>query len=239
MRVLIVDDERLARTALRRLLKPIKDIEIVGEAANAEEGRLALHRFNPDLIFLDVEMPGQNGFELLEQVEDVPLVIFTTAFDAYAVKAFEASALDYLMKPISAERLEAAMGRARKALAAASEATTGNGTPAHLGQIFVRDGDRCWILRLRDIRLLESEGNYTRLYFGSVRPLILRSLSAIEPRLDPVLFFRVNRAQIINLQSVEGVQNELDGRLTLKLAQGKEVEVSRRQSQRLRRLLSL
>ena len=238
MRALIIDDERLARVALRRLLKPHRDIEISGEAANAEDGLRAINTSSPDLIFLDVEMPGRNGFDLLEQLEDVPLVIFTTAFDAYAVKAFEASALDYLLKPISSERLEAALGRARKALVSAKTATVSGGEPA-LRQIFVRDGDRCWIVRLADIRLMESEGNYTRLHFGNECPLIFRSLSAIEQRLNPDLFFRSNRSQIINLRSIEGVQNEIEGRLIVKLAKGKQVEVSRRQSLRLRQLLSL
>jgi two-component system LytT family response regulator len=240
VKVLIIDDERLARSALRRLLRPFKDIEVAGEAANADQGLLAVNRLQPDLVFLDVEMPGRNGFQLLEQLDDIPLVIFTTAFDAYAVKAFEASALDYLMKPISAERLEAALDRARKALAtAAAETLNGSGTRSALRQIFVRDGDRCWIIRLTDVRLLESEGNYTRLYFGNACPLILRSLKAIEQRVNHDVFFRINRSQIINLQCVESVQKEIDDRLTVKLVQGKQVEVSRRHAQRLRRLLSL
>ena len=238
MKALIIDDERLARTALRRLLKPYKEVEIAGEAANAEEGLRAINTSSPDLIFLDVEMPGPNGFDLLEQLEDVPLVIFTTAFDAYAVKAFEASALDYLLKPISSERLEAALGRARKALAPV-ETNAGSGQESRLRQIFVRDGDRCWIVRLTDIRLMESEGNYTRLHFANECPLIFRSLSAIEKRLNPDSFFRANRSQVINLQWIESVQNEIEGRLVVKLAKGRQVEVSRRQSQRLRQLLSL
>ena len=238
MKALIIDDERLARTALRRLLKPYKEVEIAGEAANAEEGLRAINTSSPDLIFLDVEMPGPNGFDLLEQLEDVPLVIFTTAFDAYAVKAFEASALDYLLKPISSERLEAALGRARKALASV-ETNVGSGQESRLRQIFVRDGDRCWIVRLTDIRLIESEGNYTRLHFANECPLIFRSLSAIEKRLNPDSFFRANRSQVINLQWIESVQNEIEGRLVVKLAKGRQVEVSRRQSQRLRQLLSL
>ena len=241
MRALIIDDERLARNGLRRLLKPHPDVEIAGEAANADEGLRALRRLKPDLIFLDVEMPGRNGFELLEQADDVPVTIFTTAYDAYAVRAFEASALDYLVKPISPERLEAALAKVRKALAAevreaapASPARSGT-----LQQIFVRDGDRCWIVRLADIRLMESEGNYTRLHFGTDRPLILRSLTAIEERLDPGVFFRANRAQIVNLRWIESVESEIEGRLIVRLAKGPQVEISRRQSKRLRQLLSL
>ncbi len=240
MRTLIIDDERLARTALRRLLRPYKDIDIAGEAANSEEGLQAINRLRPDLVLMDVEMPGRNGFELLEQLEDVPLVIFTTAFDAYAVRAFEASALDYLLKPISAERLEAALGRARHALAVAGAGPVGPGPRgSSLRQIFVRDGDRCWIVRLADIRLMASEGNYTRLHFGNESPLVFRSLSSIEQGLTPELFFRSNRSQVINLRWIESVRNEIDGRLVVTLIKGEHIEVSRRQSQRLRQLLSL
>lgn len=242
MRALLIDDERLARNGLRRLLRPHADVEIAGEAGNAEEGLRAIRKFNPDVIFLDVEMPGRNGFELLEQVDDVPVTIFTTAYDAYAVRAFEASALDYLVKPISPERLEAALVKVRKVLAAAPQEAAPAGparrAPA-LHQIFVRDGDRCWIVRLADIVLMESEGNYTRLHFAGERPLICRSLAAIEERLDANVFFRANRSQIVNLRWVERVENEVDGRLVVRLVKGPQVEISRRQSRRLRQLLSL
>src|SRR5207245_2000692 len=195
-----------ARGALRRLLKSHRDLEIVGEASNADEALRGIRKFNPDVIFLDVEMPGCNGFELLERLDDVPIVIFTTAYDAYAVRAFEASAIDYLVKPISAERLGASLARAQKALASISResAQAPPGEPT-LHQIFVRDGEHCWIVRLADIVLMESEGNYTRLQFGADAPLIYRSLSAIEERLNPTVFFRANRSQIINLRWIENV----------------------------------
>jgi len=240
LRALIIDDERLARNALRRLLKAHREVEIVGEAANSDEALHAIHKTAPDVIFLDVEMPGRNGFELLEQLEDVPAVIFTTAYDEYAVRAFEVSALDYLVKPISAERLAASLGRAQIAVTALSRESVPNrmkGSALH--QIFVRDGDRCWIVRLADISLMESEGNYTRLHFGSSAPLIYRSLTAIEERLSPATFFRANRSQIVNLNWVQSVEDEIDGRLLVKLRDSKEVEISRRQSRRLRELLSL
>ena len=234
MRALIVDDERLARSALRRLLRGHGEVEIVGEAANADEAIRAIHRNAPDVLFLDVEMPGANGFELLEKLDDVPVVIFTTAYDEYAVRAFEVSALDYLVKPITAERLAAALARARPAVAALS----GSGTAA-TQQIFVRDRDRCWIVRLADIPLMESEGNYTRLHFGGNAPLVYRSLAAIEQRVDRSMFFRANRSQIVNLHWIDDVENEVDGRLIVTLKQGARVEVSRRQSKLLRELLSL
>jgi len=244
MKALIIDDERLARNGLRRLLKPHKEIEISGEAANAQEGLSAIRKLNPDLIFLDVEMPGRSGFELLEQLDDVPITIFTTAYDTYAVQAFEASALDYLVKPISPQRLKVSLVRAQKTFAAISNepaqmSTHSNRSGSALHQVFVRDGDRCWIVRLADILLMESEGNYTRLYFGNERPLIFRSLAAIEERVNPNAFFRANRSQIVNLRWIENVENEIDGRLIVKLTKGKQIEISRRQSKRLRQLLSL
>ncbi len=229
MKALIVDDERLARGALRRLLREHKDVEIVGEASNAEEALHAAEKSAPDVMFLDIEMPGCNGFELLEKMEDVPAVIFTTAYDEYAVRAFEVSALDYLVKPITAERLAAALARV---------ASSRDGK-SPLQQIFVRDRDRCWMVRLADIRLMESEGNYTRLYFGANAPLVYRSLTAIEQRLGPSAFFRANRAQIVNLNWVEHMETDEDGRLIVRLREGKQIEVSRRQSRRLRELLSL
>lgn len=239
MKALIIDDERLARNALRRVLKPHKEVEVVGEAASADEAVRVIHRFLPDLIFLDVEMPGGSGFDLLERLEDVPIVIFTTAYDEYAVRAFEINALDYLVKPVSSERLAAALARAEKALAStAKPLPPREQSRAGLYQLFVRDRDRCWIVRLSDIVLMEAEGNYTRLHFGTNAPLIYRSLSAIEERLDPTLFFRASRHQIINLRCIEGLESEAEGRLLVRLTNGQRAEISRRQARRLRALLS-
>jgi len=240
LKALIIDDERLARAALRRLLKAHPDVEIVGEAANSEEAMRAIRKTFPELLFLDVEIPGCNGFELLEKLEDVPVVIFTTAYDEYAVRAFEVSALDYLVKPVSPERLAASLGRAQKAAATFSrESALSAARGSALHQIFVRDGERCWIVRSADISLMESEGNYTRLHFGGNTPLVYRSLTAIEERLNPTTFFRANRSQVVNLNWIEAVESEIDSRLIAKLRNGKEVEISRRQSRRLRELLSL
>jgi two-component system, LytTR family, response regulator len=239
LRALIIDDERLARSALRRLLSAHPEVKVIGEAANPAEAIRAIQQTSPDVLFLDVEMPGGSGFDLLEKLEDVPAVIFTTAYDEYAVRAFEVSALDYLVKPITADRLAAALGRAQRALAAIpKEPPNARGASAH-HQIFVRDGERCWIVRLTDISLMESEGNYTRLHFGGNAPLVYRSLAAIEQRLSPTTFFRANRSQIVNLGWIEAVENDIEGRLGIKMRNGKQVEISRRQSRSLRELLSL
>jgi two-component system LytT family response regulator len=228
MRDLIVDDERLARLELRRLLAAHPAVEFVGEARDGQEAGEMIRKLLPDLLFLDIQMPGMTGFELLESLDDVPQVIFTTAYDEYAIKAFEVNALDYLMKPVPPARLAAALARVRPV----------PDTP-RLEQVFVRDGERCWIVRLPEIFLLESEGNYTRLHFGHERPLIRRSLNALEAQLDPAMFFRADRRQILNLKWIEKVEVAISGGLQVTLRGGRTVEMSRRQSARLREVLSL
>lgn len=227
MRALLVDDERLARRELRRLLAAHPKVEILGEARNAAEALRLIRDESPDVVFLDVQMPGAGGFELLEQLDEPPEIIFTTAYDEYALRAFEVNAVDYLLKPVAPERLAAALARIRGRDRSTSP------------QVFVRDGDRCWIVRFAEIRLFESDGNYTRLYFRQERPLIPRSLSSIEERLDPAKFFRAGRAQIVNLDWVESVEETVAGSLAVVLRGGPTVEMSRRQSVRLRRSLGL
>ncbi len=229
MTALIVDDERLARVELRRLLKAHPEVEIAGEAKNGEEALTLIAELSPDLLFLDIQMPGMTGFELLGRLEeDVPQVIFTTAYDEHAIQAFEVNALDYLLKPIAVERLAAALRR-----------VTPRRAPQRLARVFVRDGDRCWIVRLPDIFLMESEGNYTRLHFGKECPLIRRSLNALEQQLDPAMFFRASRKQILNLTWIEKTDITVSGGLIVTLRGGQTVEMSRRQSDRLREVLSL
>lgn len=232
MRALIVDDERLARAELRRLLAAHPEIEIAGEAQNGEEALALVGKLSPGLLFLDIQMPGVGGFDLLERLEDMPQVIFTTAYDQYAIQAFEVSALDYLLKPIAPARLAAALAKLRPA----REATPARGP---LERVFVRDGDRCWIVSLPEIFLLESEGNYTRVCFGAERPLIRRSLNVMEEQLDPAQFFRANRHQIVNLKWIDKVDLAIAGGFTVTLRGGRTVEMSRRQSTRLREVLSL
>lgn len=228
MKALIIDDERIARQELRRLLGAHPEIEIAGEARTGEEALEAIGRLDPDVLFLDVRMPGMTGFDLLEHLDDVPQVIFTTAYDEYALKAFEVSALDYLVKPVAPARLAAAVAKLRPRAA-----------QSRLEQVFVRDGEHCWLVRVADIFLLESEGNYTRVYFASERPLVPRSLAALHERLDPAIFFRAGRRHIINLKWVERVEPGIGGNLQVILRGGTTVEMSRRQSVRFREALSL
>ncbi len=231
MKALIVDDERLARAELRRLLEAHAEIEIAGEARDAEEALAQIERLQPDLLFLDIQMPGRNGFELLAELDRVPLVIFTTAYDEYALKAFEVNALDYLLKPVAPDRLDAALARAavRKARPA-TDVTQ---------RIFVKDGDRCWFVTLTEVALLESEGNYSRLYFGGNRPLLLRSLNYLEERLDPAIFFRAGRKHILNLRFIESIDPWANGGFLVHLRGNFQVEMSRRQAQKFKDLMSL
>ena len=245
MKALLVDDERLARSELRRLLAAHPAIAIVGEAANADEAEEQIGLLEPDVVFLDVQMPGRSGFELCAELRDPPRVIFTTAFDQYALKAFEFGALDYLLKPIEPTRLARALARLHErdegTAAEANDATAGTqGMLTGDDQVFLKDGDRCWLARVGEIRLLESEGNYARVYFAENRPLIPRTLQSLEARLDPQRFVRVSRQHIINLRFVTKIEPWFDGALLLRLGEhDPEVKVARRRAQELRERLSL
>lgn len=240
MKALLIDDERLARVELRRLLAENKQIEVVGEAGNADEAREQLKKLKPDLLFLDVQMPGETGLDFLETLEPpAPLVIFTTAYDEFAVKAFELNALDYLLKPVDPARLEAALERLRDRGASSSEPAE---RPEVLGpedKVFVREGDNCWFVEVKRIRLLESEGNYTRVHFDDAQPQLFRSLNAMEARLDAKTFFRANRRQMINLEWIEKIEPWFSGGLLVELKGGAKVELSRRQAQAFRERMSL
>ena len=234
MKALIIDDERLARAELRRLLAAHAEIEIAGEARNGAEALQQIEALRPELVFLDIQMPGMSGFELLEKLDEPPQVIFTTAFDQHAVQAFEANALDYLLKPIAPARLAAALRKLQQPRAAPPAPAA-----APLDRVFVRDGERCWLVQLADIVLLESEGNYTRLHFGANKPLIPRSLAALEERLDPAVFFRASRQHIVNLKAIERIDPGIADNLIVSVKGGHKVEMSRRQSARLREILAL
>ena len=242
MTTLLVDDSRLARTELRHLLRAFPEVAVVGEARDADEARRLVRALRPALLLLDIHLPGESGFELLAGLDaPAPHVIFTTAYDQYAVRAFEVNALDYLLKPVSETRLAAALAKIR-ALApepAGPGAEPALPTLAAHDQVFVKEGERCWFVRLADIRLFEISGGATRVYFENHRPLIPRSLQQLEARLDPKVFFRANRQQIINLHWVAGIEPWFSNTLKIQLRQGPEVEVSRAQSGLFRELMSL
>jgi|SRR5690606_10856463 Response regulator of the LytR/AlgR family len=240
MRTIIIDDERLARAELAKLLQPYTDIEIIDEASNANEAIEKINALQPDLIFLDIQMPGKTGFEMLTELDFVPTVIFTTAYDEYALKAFEVNALDYLLKPIESKRLEAAINKIKSTI----KNTPNDERPKHeeiLGensQVFLKDGDKCWFIQLSEVRLFESVGNYAKVFFNGHKPLILKSLNALEERLDPRIFFRANRKHIINLRMVEKIEPYFNNGLLVELRGGEKIEISRRQAVKFKERMS-
>lgn len=241
IKAIIIDDERLARNELKKLLQDHADIEVIEEAANVDDGIEKIETLNPDLIFLDIQMPGKTGFDLLAEVEKAPKVIFTTAYDEYAIKAFEVNALDYLLKPIEPKRLADAIQKLQAEIFKENVGINGvnRGPLTEYDQVFVKDGERCWFVKLGEIRLFESVGNYAKVFFGTQKPLILKSLNSLEERLDERMFFRANRKHIINLRWIEKIEPYFNGGLLVDLKGGEKIEVSRRQTVKFKEMMSL
>ena len=244
IRAIIIDDERLARNELRKLLLDFPEIEVVAEAANAGEGIERIENMNPELIFLDIQMPGKTGFDMLAELDRIPNVIFTTAYDEYALKAFEVNALDYLLKPVEPKRLADAIQKLhmqdeKENGSLAMNPNVNRSILSENDQVFVKDGERCWFVKLSEIRLFESVGNYAKVYFGPNKPLILKSLNSLEERLDEKTFFRANRKHIINLRLIEKIEPYFNGGLLLELKGGEKIEVSRRQTVKFKEMMSL
>jgi two-component system LytT family response regulator len=189
-------------------------------------------------------MPGLNGFEMLKKLDNIPYVIFVTAYDEYAIKAFEVNALDYVLKPIDIERLNESINKLRLKIESEYESelplrvSRENKVLGKKDKVFIKDGEKCFFVQLSDVRMLESDGNYVKVHFGKSRPLILRSLNSFEEKLDPESFFRANRKFIVNLDWIASVENWFNGGLQLELTTGEKVEVSRRQTIRFKELFS-
>jgi two-component system, LytTR family, response regulator len=244
MRALIIDDERLARKELITLLSQYEQVEIVGEANNVDDAKEKIEALAPDVVFLDIQMPEKTGFDLLEELDNVPHVVFTTAYDEYAIKAFQVNALDYLLKPIEPKRLGEAVERLSKKLNENQDRTEEIANMANRkltldDQVFVKDGDRCWFVKLSNVRLFESDGNYIKVYFDNFKPMIHKSLNALDERLSEKSFFRASRKHIINLSWVEAIEPWFNGGLVVTLKGGDRIEVSRRQAARFKDMMSL
>ncbi|MBA4746720.1 MAG: response regulator transcription factor [Muricauda sp.] len=230
IRAVIVEDSRLARNELKELIKLHDDLELVGEASNVDEGAELIDSESPDLLFLDINMPEKDGFDLLEMLDDVPITVFTTAYDEYAIKSFEYNALDYLLKPVSNKRFDMALEKVRAKMASKQENTSTDKKLTENSQIFIKDGESCWLVKIGDISLFEIVGNYTRVFFDDKKPMLYKSLNQVEEKLPEDSFFRANRQQIVNTNYIENVVPWFNGKLKLTLKNGEEVEVSRRQS---------
>src|SRR6202008_2870924 len=241
MRAIIIDDERLARAELKKLLQDFPEVDVVDEAANAEEGIAKIESQRPDLIFLDIQMPGKTGFDSLSELERSPQVIFTTAYDEFALKAFEVNALDYLLKPVEPKRLADDIQKLHftESKEAISPEHVNKSLLSENDQLFVKDGEGCLFVKLSEIRLFESVGNYAKVFFGNNKPLILKSLNALEERLDEKFFFRANRKHIVNLRLIEKIEPYFNGGLLLELKGGEKIEVSRRQTVKFKEMMSL
>lgn len=236
-KTIIVDDERLAREEVKRALKPHKEFYVVGEASHVDEAIKIIEAEQPDIIFLDIHMPEKSGFDLLEELGTVPEVVFTTAYDQYAVKAFELNALDYLVKPLREERFAKTIEKVKQELLQKRKANP-EVLPMHR-KIFIKDGEACYFIPLSDIRYIESLENYARLYFGNQKAMIKRSLNLLEEKLDPTVFFRANRSQIINIHFIQDIHPHFNNRLQIKLTSGETIDVSSRQSVKFRNWNSL
>ncbi len=242
LRTLIIDDERLAREELKRLLHPYDEIDIIGEARNGMEALEIIKKEKPDLLFLDISMPEMNGFELIQKLDEIPKVIFITAYDDYALKAFEINALDYVLKPVDPERLKDAISKTQKedddftSDISARSSRKDRLLTVH-DKVFIKDGEKCFFIELSKVRMMESDGNYVKVHFDNFRPLVLRSLNSFEERLDSDHFFRANRKFIINLNWVSSIENWFNGGLRVELKEGEKVEISRRQAIRFKDIM--
>lgn len=237
IKAVIVEDSRLARNELKELIKKHPEIEIIGEAENVDLGFQLINSVQPDLLFLDINMPEKDGFELLEMLDKVPITIFTTAFDEYAIKSFEYNALDYLLKPINPKRFARAIEKVSASLTEKEERNSKKLTLDN--QIFLRDGEKCWLVKISDIYLFEVDGNYTKIFFQEEKATISKSLNQIEEKLPEDYFFRANRNQIINMQYIGKIDPWFSGNLLVHLPKELKVEISRRQTNNFKEKLSL
>ena len=249
IRVLIADDEPLARERLAGLLSSEPDVELVAQARDGEEAVTSIHDHSPDLVFLDVQMPQMNGFEVIEAVgtEKMPLVIFVTAYDQHALKAFQVRALDYLLKPFDRERFTDALQRARKQIERDETGDLGRRLLALVkdlrrdqprsDRLVVKSGGRLFFLRTDEIDWVEAAGNYVRLHVGTTSHLLRETMNAIEARLDPEKFFRIHRSRIVNMERIQEMQPWLNGEYAVVLRNGTRVTLSRGYREKLQERL--
>jgi len=238
MNIMIVDDSRLARKELIGMLLDFPRHQVIGEAENVKSAVALLNRLSPALLLLDIHLPDGSGFDLLEQAHYTPKVIFTTAYEQHALRAFEVNALDYLLKPVTAERLSLALAKLESQdHPVIPEAPPGNRRAGE--HLFIRDGERCHFVKFDDIRLLEVVGNCVQLHFRDTKATLAKSMSYVEERVDQRMFFRCNRKQIVNLNFIISVDPWIGDGFLIKMQDGEVIEVSRRQARALKERLKL
>jgi two-component system, LytTR family, response regulator len=249
LRTVIVDDEPLARERLASLLSAEPDIEVVRQCRDGEEAVAAIDQLTPDLVFLDVQMPALNGFEVIQAVgpEKMPLVVFVTAYDQHALRAFQVRALDYLLKPFDRERFQEALQRARASIQREETGDLGRRLLALVkdlrrdqpktDRLVVKSGGRLFFLRTDEIDWIEAAGNYVRLHVGTTSHLLRETMNSIEARLDPEKFFRIHRSRIVNMERIQEMQPWLNGEYAVVLRNGTRVTLSRGYREKLQERL--
>ncbi|HEV7891407.1 MAG TPA: LytTR family DNA-binding domain-containing protein [Pyrinomonadaceae bacterium] len=254
IRALIVDDEPLARRTIRDLLREDPEVNVVGECGGGREAVESIRRQPPDLLFLDIQMPGMDGFDVLSHVEleRIPAIIFVTAYDAYALKAFEMHALDYLLKPFTDERFREALARAKsqvelrdvRSLADSLRGFLGGREPAgpeskgFLTRFMVKAGGRVIFVKSADVDWIEADNYYIKLHAGGKNHMLRLSMKELEESLDPKTFWRIHRSAIINLERVRELRQRPGGEYVAVLKDGTELKLSRRSRERLQELLT-
>lgn len=232
--VVIVEDSRLAQNELMELLKPFHSFSVVGKAKTVADATALIEQFQPDLLLLDINLPDGTGFDVLDHIQWVPAVIFTTAYDQFAIQAFERNALDYLLKPISEQRFAQALEKVMS-----DHEQQQNKLQPIDHKIFVKDNDRCWLIDIQQIRYFQSQGNHTAISFDQQQPLIYKSLTQIQQRLPEKQFFRANRSHIFNINFVQSIEPYGTTGLLLTMDDGHEIDVSKRHTAHIKQILSL
>jgi two-component system LytT family response regulator len=254
MKAIVVEDSRLAREGLVRMLKAFAQIEVVGQADHPSTALALIQKLRPDVLFLDIHMPGETGFDLLEKLDYTPRIIFTTAYSDYAIRSFDYHTVDYLLKPISPERLAQAISKLSDKPPDAAEGLETNiedgasseqvSNPENKGvldinnKIFIKDGERCFLVSLESIQYIESSKNYVQVFFDNKKAYVKKSLNSIEERLPKKHFFRASRQYIVNLQAIVKIEESMSDGYKITMNDGKVLEISRRNAAELKELLS-
>ena len=226
IKTILIDDEPLAITELQSMLSPYPEIDIISVSNDAQDGIQKIQQFNPQLLFLDINMPGKNGFDLLSELSNAPEVIFVTAYDQFAIKAFEVNALDYILKPVNPERLKEAVTKVIRKLTQAE----GEKALDINKRIFIKDGEQCFFVPIHQIFYIESVGNYVRLHFRDKKAMLHRSLNYLEEKLPDELFFRTSRQEMINVNFIKNIVPYFSNTLQVEMETGIKIDLSQRQS---------